>query len=456
MTEARSESDIFPSGLPPDRGQHGALRGEKLAENIAHFVRLLRRTGMRVGPATLLDCVDAAAEINLGDQREFYHALASCVIKRPEDRLVFDQAFALFWRNPDLISKMREMMLPTLGSQAAPKPDEEGSLRRLEEAMQPDDPPQKDREDENIHEEKSAEIDAALVSSDDEKLKSMDFQMMSAAEIAEAERAIDRLVLPVPSRPSRRFSRTNAGGRLSFKRTLRQMARHGGLALPITEARQHQPRPVIVICDISGSMEHYSRILLRFTHVLTQRRARVHSFLFGTRLTNITRQMQGCDPDAALASIATFVQDWSGGTRLTSAISIFNKEWSRRVLGQGAVVLLITDGLDRDSDGALAAQMERLQKSCAKLIWLNPLLRFDGFEPRSTGIQQMLPHVDSFVPVHSLNSITQLAELLTSDLKSGWRDSSLAQWMQQLHDIQNEPLKKTGLAGRLGIADGLL
>jgi uncharacterized protein with von Willebrand factor type A (vWA) domain len=193
-----------------------------------------------------------------------------------------------------------------------------------------------------------------------------------------------------------------------------------------------------VICDISGSMERYSRMLLRFTHALTQRRGTVHSFLFGTRLTNISRQMQGRDPDAALRNVSMLVEDWSGGTRISSAVASFNRDWSRRVLGQGAVVLLITDGLDRDSDSNLGFEIERLHKSCARLIWLNPLLRFDGFEPRSTGIRQILPHVDAFVPIHSLDSMADLAGVLAADLPAGWRHHDLDGWRDRLRAVQAE------------------
>ena len=415
-------------------GQHG-YRGEKLADNIAHFVRMLRRAGLKIGPATILDCVAAGTSVDLGNQTEFYHALASCVVKRPEDRQLFEQAFYSFWRNPDFSEKMRDMITPTLGTDAAPANEDDPLLRRVDEAMQPDrdeTPPQPEPEEERI------EIDAALAWSDDEKLEEMDFQMMSAAEISEAEKAIDRLVLPIPFRPSRRTAVARGSGQMSLKRTLRGMTRQAGLPIPVFERNQTKPRPVVVICDISGSMERYSRMLLRFTHALTQRRGRVHSFLFGTQLSHISHEMRDRDPDAAMRAISGYVKDWSGGTRITSAIADFNMHWSRRVLGQGAVVLLITDGLDRDPDGALAQEMDRLHKSCHRLIWLNPLLRFDGFEPKSEGVQKILPHVDSFVPVHSLESIGQLAEMISASMNSGWRDKSLAGWMDRLHDIQDE------------------
>ena len=407
-------------------------RGMKLAENITLFVRTLRRAGMAVGPAAVLDCVEVSREIDLGKCDEFYHALACCLVKRPEDRLLFDQAFHIFWRNPRLMEKMRDLLLPTLAregeaEQAPP------TARRVEEALRADAPPPSEIEDSE-----RVEIDMSMTSSADEHFRGMDFQLMSAAEIAEAERAIDVMRLALPHRPSRRFQPHAARGRLSFRQTLRRMTRNGGLALPVRETPRRHPRPLVVICDISGSMERYSRMLLRFTHALTQRRGTVHSFLFGTRLTNISRQMRDRDPDAALRNVSNLVEDWSGGTRISSAIAGFNRDWSRRVLGQGAVVLLITDGLDRDSDSNLGFEIERLHKSCARLIWLNPLLRFDGFEPRSTGIQQILPHVDAFVPIHSLDSMADLAGVLAADLPTGWRHRDLDGWQGRLRSVQAE------------------
>ena len=419
--------------FPAPRRHRESWRGMKLAENITHFVRTLRRAGMAAGPAAVLDCVEASREIDLGNRDEFYHALASCLVKRPEDRLLFDRAFHIFWRNPRLMEKMRDLLLPTLAREGESE-EAPATARRIEEALRPDAPPPES----GIEDSERVEIDMSMTSSADEHFRGMDFQLMSAAEIAEAEQAIDMMWLPLPHRPSRRFRPHGSRGRLSFRQTLRRATRNGGLALPVRETPRRHPRPLVVICDISGSMERYSRMLLRFTHALTQRRGTVHSFLFGTRLTNISRQMQGRDPDAALRNVSMLVEDWSGGTRISSAVASFNRDWSRRALGQGAVVLLITDGLDRESDSNLGFEIERLHKSCARLIWLNPLLRFDGFAPRSTGIRQILPHVDAFVPIHSLDSMADLAGVLAADLPAGWRHHDLDGWRDRLRAVQAE------------------
>jgi uncharacterized protein with von Willebrand factor type A (vWA) domain len=188
----------------------------------------------------------------------------------------------------------------------------------------------------------------------------------------------------------------------------------GGLILPKFRSRREVHPPLVVLADISGSMSQYTRIFLHFLHALGEKRRRVHAFVFGTRLTNLTRQMRHRDPDQALADCSAAVQDWSGGTRIGEALGEFNRLWSRRVLGQGAVVLLITDGLERDDIGNLAEEMERLHKSCRRLIWLNPLLRFDGFEARARGVRAMLPHVDEFRPVHNLDALADLVASLDS------------------------------------------
>ena len=418
-------------------------RGEKLDQNIAHFVRVLRRAGMRTGPADTVNCVEACQTVDIGNRSEFYHALSSCLVKRPEDRLVFDQAFHIFWRNPRLMEKMRDLLLPSLTRETEGDAEDDPTSRRVDEALNAAPPPDVEEDDNE-----SIEIDMSMTTSTVERLQTTDFQMMSVDEMAEAERAIETMVLALPTKRSRRFAATPSHGRLSFKHTLRRMARQGGLPLPVREQPLVKPRPIVVICDISGSMERYSRMLLRFVHALTQRRGNVHSFLFGTRLSNVTRQMKDRDADAALRAISHAVEDWSGGTRISGALQNFNRDWSRRVLGQGAIVLMITDGLDRDEDGDLAFEIDRLHRSCAKLIWLNPLLRFDGFEPRSGGVQTMLPHVDAFLPIHSLASIRQLSGMLGADMPPGWRADSIAGWQARLRDIIAEG---DGLAEQAGM-----
>src|SRR5437763_13091855 len=237
--------------------------------------------------------------------------------------------------------------------------------------------------------------------SDREQLRGMDFEKMSLEELARAKAAIARLRLPVQDVPMRRFAPDRHGARADLRATLRAALRSGGLIELKRRSPRRRPPPLVVLCDISGSMSRYSRIFLHFMHALTNDRDRVHTFVFGTRLTNITRYLRHRDVDVALSGVAQAVADWSGGTRIGGCLKEFNLRWSRRVLGQNAVVLLISDGLDRDMGEELSEAMDRLHKSCRRLLWLNPLLRYEGFEPRATGVRAMLPHVDAFLPAHN-------------------------------------------------------
>jgi uncharacterized protein with von Willebrand factor type A (vWA) domain len=258
--------------------------------------------------------------------------------------------------------------------------------------------------------------------SDVETLRRKDFAQMSAAELEHARRLIADLRMPDDETFTRRFA-ASSRGRIDLARTLRASVRSGG---DLIELRFRAPRtrkpPIVVLVDISGSMSDYSRPLLQFLHALTAKRRNVSSFLFGTRLTNVARALKTRDADEALALCSQSASDWSGGTRIASALEEFNKRWSRRVLSQGAVVLLVTDGLEREGGGVLTREIDRLHRSCRRLIWLNPLLRFGGFEARAAGIRAMLPHVDEMRPVHDLASLQSLCLALTEQRRSREHD----------------------------------
>jgi uncharacterized protein with von Willebrand factor type A (vWA) domain len=384
----------------------------RLADNVVHFARTLRKAGMRVGPASVVDAIDAVLTSGIGSRDDFYWTLHAVLVTRHEDHAVFDEAFRLFWRSRELIEKMLALFSPTVVD-ARERQKPRAAQSRVGDAMM-----QGRENDRKRREEPEIEIDARFTFSGSEVLRQKDFAQMTARELAEARHAIAGLKLPVDLVRTRRFRPDPRGSRIDQRAMMRSALRTGGdLILPrFRSARMVHP-PLVVLADISGSMSQYTRIFLHFMHALAEKRRNVHTFVFGTRLTNLTRQMRYRDPDEALAQCSSIVKDWSGGTRIGEAIGTFNRLWSRRVLGQGAVVLLITDGLERDDIASLAHEMERLSKSCRKLIWLNPLLRFDGFEAKARGVRAMLPHVDAFRPVHTLDALSDLCASLSGDAR---------------------------------------
>ncbi|MFC5354620.1 vWA domain-containing protein [Azospirillum himalayense] len=393
-----------------------------LAINLMHFARALRAAGLPVGPGKLLQAVEAVEAVGIGNRADFYWALHAVFVNRRDQREVFDQAFHVFWRNPDILKRMMGLMLPTIRTES---PDAQDPLsRRVADALRGTAPEAEGPERSEI------EVDASFTVSAQERLQEKDFEKMSVAEMAEAKRMLARIALPVAEVTTRRHRPDPRGPRVDPRATLRRMLRSGGdLADLARRSRRTRPPPLVVLCDISGSMTRYSRMLLHFMHALSNDRDRVHSFVFGTRLTNITRHLRHKDVDVALDAVSAAVADWSGGTRIGTALHAFNRTWARRVLGQGAVVLLITDGLDRDAGEGLAVEAERLHKSCRRLVWLNPLLRWEGFAPKSSGIRALLPHVDDFRPVHNLNSLAGLADALNRD--GPRRAESLRKWLKE-------------------------
>lgn len=382
--------------------------GGHLAENIAYFGRALRTAGMSVGPGAMLDAVEAVETIGIGHKDEFRAALEAVFVKRRQDAEMFDQAFRLFWRRRALLEKMMATMMPV----APGNPDDrrEEALRRITESLfnerKPEEAPEKERVD----------LDSRLTVSDIEVFRNRDFDGMSAAELAEAKAAISKLVMPLQHVKTRRFVPDPHGHRADPRAAMRASLRAGGDAFEIRfRSRAEKVPPLVALCDISGSMSQYSRIFLHFLHALAQTGRKVHAFTFATELTNVTRTLRSTrDPDIALRGASKLVRDWDGGTRIGATLERFNKQWARRVLAGGAVVLLITDGLERDVRPDLARELSRLRRSSRRLIWLNPLLRFEGFEAKAAGIRAMLPHVDEFRSLHSLNSIADLCAALTA------------------------------------------
>jgi uncharacterized protein with von Willebrand factor type A (vWA) domain len=293
-------------------------------------------------------------------------------------------------------------------AKAAPQPEPEN--RRLASALFPQ-PDARPRHDTPQH----IELDASLTWSERELLRKADFETMSPEEWRQAQRALRELRLVAEPLRTRRSARASRPGRVDWRATLQAMGRQGGeLWSPRWKTPRTRPAPVVVLADISGSMSRYSRMLLHFAHTLAKSGAKVESFVFGTRLTRITHALRQRDPDVAVAQVVRQVPDWQGGTRITACLHDFNRWWARRVLPGQATLLLISDGLEHGDTTALGFEMERLHKSCRRLLWLNPLLRFDAFEPKAGGVRAMLPHVDEFLPAHNIESLEQLAHLLAS------------------------------------------
>ena len=376
----------------------------RLAENILYFARALRAAGIPVGPGAVLDALEALGVAHIGARDDFYWTLHSVFVKRHEHTILFDQAFRIFFRKRGYIDKMIASMLPETQA-GAPKVPPAGA-QRIQEALFSGLAREEDKSE--------VEIDARLTVSDREVLQTKDFAQMTAAEIAAAKEAISRLTLPLDEVRTRRLAASRRGHLIDIRRTLRASMKAGGAVIDLKYLgpRVKEP-PIVALLDISGSMSEYTRLFLHFLHAVTDARKRVSTFLFGTRLTNVTRAIRQRDPDEALAACSADVADWSGGTRIASSLHLFNKQWARRVLSQGAVVLLITDGLERDADDTLSFEMDRLHRSCRRLIWLNPLLRFDGFEARAKGVRTMLPHVDELRPIHNLQSMAELVRALS-------------------------------------------
>lgn len=399
-------------------GEHD--RG-RIAVNLVNFARVLRRAGLPVGPGRMLGAVAAVEAVGLANREDFYWALHAVFVNRQDQRELFDQAFHIFWRNPRLLDRMAGLTIPVPAEE--PTADRTEISRRVAEAMA------ETAAAEQGDGESETEFDASLTWSRGEVLTSRDFEKMSVAEMREARAAIARMRLPIMDVPTRRWRPDPAGARADMRASLRAAMRGGGDIIPLRKRKQQRRHPpLVILCDISGSMEIYSRMFLHFMHAITNDRDRVHTFLFGTRLTNITRHLRHRDVDLALDRVSSAVQDWAGGTRIGQCLHEFNRDWSRRVLGQGAVVLLISDGLDRDAGAGLGAEMQRLHKSCRRLIWLNPLLRYDAFEPRSLGVRAIMPHVDEFRPIHNLDSLKTLTEVLGQP--GGRRMERMAKWRE--------------------------
>jgi uncharacterized protein with von Willebrand factor type A (vWA) domain len=380
-----------------------------IAENIVHFARVLRDAGMPVGPDRVLAAIGAVEAVGVDRRDDVRAALAAVMLDRHEQQLLFDAAFEAWWRDPKLLEQLMYLLLPKISGRGrkarAPRAQRLADALAPPRAPEPPEPATKAEQDQ-------IQFDATFSHSERERLHHADFDTMTAAEFAQARHLAERVPLPVRPVLRRRDERA-ARGTPDLRATMQRMARQPHTLTPGYRRPRRELPPLVVLLDISGSMDRYARLFLHYVHGLTRRHLRVHSFTFGTRLTNITRCLRDRDPDVALEQAAGAVPDWQGGTRIASCLDQFNRHWARRVLGGNAAVLLVTDGLDREEQGRLADAAARLHRLAHEVVWLNPLLRYAGFEPRAAGVRALLPHVDRFLPVHNMASLTDLARALS-------------------------------------------
>src|SRR3954447_23715699 len=406
MTDIMPPSRRPVAAVPPLKGEGEESGPGRLAENILYFARALRAAGIPLGPGSVLDALAAVRAAGVGGKEDFYWTLHAVFVKRHEHSVLFDQAFKIFFRKRGYLERLIAMMSPEMTGAPAAAEQPQASQRVLDALFSGAEKIEREKQE--------VELDARFTVSDREVLERKDFAQMTAAEIAAAKDAIKRMTLGFDDVKTRRLAPHPHGHRVDLRRTLRASMKAGGAVIDLKyRGPKTKTPPIVALLDISGSMSQYTRLFLHFLHAVTDARKRVHTFLFGTRLTNVSRALRERDPDEALAACSQSVLDWSGGTRIATSLGAFNKQWSRRVLTQGAVVLLFTDGLERDPDERLGFEIDRRHRSCGKLVCLDPLLRFSGFEAKARGIRVMLPHVDELRPIHNLESMTDLCRALS-------------------------------------------
>ncbi|WP_083484307.1 VWA domain-containing protein [Loktanella sp. 3ANDIMAR09] len=426
----------------------------KLAQNITHFARALRRAGLPIGPGRVIDAVRAVQAAGFTDRMDFYWTLHACFVSKREEQATFGQIFRLYWRDPRYLEQMMSFMQPMVRGVAEERTAQAAEKRAAEALLDGEERDVPQPQDEARDDEILLDIDASQTISTQERLRSLDFEQMSLAEMAAARRILAQMSLPVKPLQSRRTQALS--GRIpDWRGTQRMAMRRGGEITELATKRRRLRYPnLVVLCDISGSMSQYSRAVLHFVHGVANAQgqgwAQVHAFTFGTRLTNITRHLRTRDVDAALSAAGAEAQDWEGGTRIAACLHDFNRDWSRRVMGQGAVVLLITDGLDRDPTADLGREMQRLSLTARQLIWLNPLLRWDGFAPKAKGIAAMLPHVSSFRSGHNIASLAGLAQALARPDDTGEKQRLMAALADTATDAAQNPFAFTRAANTIG------
>ena len=383
---------------------HDAANRGHLLHNLLIFGDVLRHLGLSIHPGRMLDVLRALEHVDIGRRQDFYHTLRVLLVHRRRDLALFDEAFRTFWRRPP--DRSTTMDLRSLGEQRRYRQPQVGP------------PPMSNNSPDSSDAGNDDEVDRIEVTqtySAREVLRRKDFARFSSDEVSQAKLMMGQMVWDLGSRRTRRWTFSQARGQqLDIRTTMRRTLKYGGEALDLAHRRRKvRPRPLVLLCDVSGSMERYTRMLLHFIHALTGELDRVEAFLFATRLTRVTQQFQYRDIDRAVNEVSQAVPDWSGGTRIGENLKRFNFRWARRVLGWGAVVLVISDGWDTGEPRLLSEEMERLKRASYRIIWLNPLLGFEDYQPLAQGMQVALPFVDDFLPMHNLASLEELAQHLS-------------------------------------------
>ena len=404
-------------------------RGERLLYRLTEFGRILWEVGIDVGPRKMLDLAETLKYVDITNKEDFYNTLKCSLLAKHEQEALFNQMFLYYWYMRDRQNNKGE------NPRGAAKRDERqmrlppSERKRLAEHLNANEQQRKDLRSEMRQSERPRRAHERIDEDDDddkaqpqgtaysaiEMLRKKDFESFTWEEVQEAKKLMAEMRWHLGQRPTHRKAPSRKGSYPDMRRIVRRNLKYGAEILELTwrETKQ-KPRPLVIICDISGSMSLYSRSLLHFIHTISNGLMNVEAFVFGTRLTRITRQLKKRDVDDAVRDVSRSVQDWSGGTRIGDALHYFNHYWARRVLGRGAVVLVISDGWDRGEAGVLEVEMDRLQHSCHRLIWLNPLLGSPDYRPLTIGMRTALPYIDNFLPAHNLDSLINLGNLLAT------------------------------------------
>jgi len=404
-------------------------RGERLLYRLTEFGRILWEVGIDVGPRKMLDLAETLKYVDITNKEDFYNTLKCSLLAKHEQEALFNQMFLYYWYMRDRQNNKGE------NPRGAAKRDERqmrlppSERKRLAEHLNANEQQRKDLRSEMRQSERPRRAHERIDEEDDddkaqpqgtaysaiEMLRKKDFESFTWEEVQEAKKLMAEMRWHLGQRPTHRKAPSRKGSYPDMRRIVRRNLKYGAEILELTwrETKQ-KPRPLVIICDISGSMSLYSRLLLHFIHTISNGLMNVEAFVFGTRLTRITRQLKKRDVDDAVRDVSRSVQDWSGGTRIGDALHYFNHYWARRVLGRGAVVLVISDGWDRGEAGVLEVEMDRLQHSCHRLIWLNPLLGSPDYRPLTIGMRTALPYIDNFLPAHNLDSLINLGNLLAT------------------------------------------